>query len=389
MTGLAVTLAAALVVCLALLLHARSALADARAALAAPRPTEPRAAASIPPGFPILRAIGDDAPVAMVVYSEDGQLAYTNREARALFFEDQAPPEGTGFLALLDQGPEALRRAVVGERDELFTVEEAGERELYWVGKRHVKEDSGHTYTLVMVKRLTQELGRQELEAWKRIIRVMAHEIGNSLAPVSSLVHSARVLTKGKDESGKLERIFETIAERAEHLRSFLERYATLARLPEPHRREVDLAGFLGKIGGMFPHVRVEVGAGGSVFVDPAQLEQVLLNLLKNAAEAGGDPEAIELFGEVRADGTARIVVRDRGQGLSSEVMGSAFVPFYSTKEKGSGLGLPLCREIVEAHGGRLRLQNREGGGAEIVVRLPARDTTGDDFRVKLTLTRG
>ena len=78
-----------------------------------------------------------------------------------------------------------------------------------------------------------------------------------------------------------------------------------------------------------------------------------------------------------------------RGQGLSSEVMGSAFVPFYSTKEKGSGLGLPLCREIVEAHGGRLRLQNRAGGGAEIVVRLPARDTTGDDFRVKLTLTRG
>jgi len=115
----------------------------------------------------------------------------------------------------------------------------------------------------------------------------------------------------------------------------------------------------------------------------------VLINLLKNAAEAGGDGDAIELEGAVEPDGSVRLVVRDRGQGLSSEVMGSAFVPFYSTKEKGSGLGLPLCREIVEAHGGRLRLQNRAGGGAEIVVRLPARDTTGDELRVKLTLTRG
>lgn len=388
MTLLDAALGGALVLCLLWLSQQRKALWRVERARDRLEARLDEAERSLREGDDLLRGLGDHAPMAMVIYTEDGVLAYTNVEARELFFEGREPPAGTRFLSLLEGGPETLRRAVVGERDELFTVDEAGEREIYHVGKRHFRSGQGKLLTLLMVKRLTHELGRQELEAWKRIIRVMAHEIGNSLAPVSSLVHSARVLTRGKDETGKLERIFETIAERADHLRSFLERYATLARLPEPRKRAVELGAFLAKVGAMFPHVAVTAGAGEAYF-DPAQLEQVLINLLKNAAEAGGEAESIELEGAVEPDGSLRLVVRDRGQGLSSEVMGSAFVPFYSTKEKGSGLGLPLCREIVEAHGGRLRLQNRAGGGAEIVVRLPARDTTGDEFRVKLTLTRG
>jgi signal transduction histidine kinase len=123
-------------------------------------------------------------------------------------------------------------------------------------------------------------------------------------------------------------------------------------------------------------------------WIDPAQLEQVAINLLKNAEEAGGPADAVTLSVTSLGPRGVRITVGDRGAGMSQDVLQNALVPFYSTKSSGSGLGLPLCREIVEAHGGSLRLESREGGGVAAHVRLPGRGTAPDEGQGKLTLTR-
>jgi signal transduction histidine kinase len=125
----------------------------------------------------------------------------------------------------------------------------------------------------------------------------------------------------------------------------------------------------------------------GTGFFDPAQMQQVLINVIKNAEEAGSPRDAIAVVVEA-SDAVARITVSDRGKGMTPEVMKSALLPFYSTKERGSGLGLALCREIVEAHGGRLRIQSREGGGTNLVFDLPLEGRHAGASLARLTLTR-
>jgi signal transduction histidine kinase len=220
------------------------------------------------------------------------------------------------------------------------------------------------------------------------MIRIFSHELNNSLAPVSSLVHSGRVVVQGSDVAPKLERILSTIGERAEHLRTFLDAYASFARLPTPRKQDVEWRTFVDRMLSLWPTARLEgelPTAHG--FFDPGQMEQVVINLLKNADEAGGPEGSVTISVESLGPRGFRLTVADRGPGMSEEVMRSALVPFYSTKERGSGLGLPLCREIVEAHGGALRLEGRDGGGLCVRVRIPGKAVL-DDALGKLTLTR-
>jgi signal transduction histidine kinase len=138
----------------------------------------------------------------------------------------------------------------------------------------------------------------------------------------------------------------------------------------------------------MFPQARIPPPPAVPGWFDAAQVEQVLINLLKNAQEAGGPPEAVSLEVD-EAEGGVRLRVHDRGRGLAPEVLQHALLPFYTTKEKGSGVGLALCREIVDAHHGRLRLENREGGGTTVTVWLPGREPLPvSAFRARLTMTR-
>jgi nitrogen fixation/metabolism regulation signal transduction histidine kinase len=344
----------------------------------------------------------DVAPMAAVVFDEPGRIIYTNRAARELFFEGKSL-EGESFLALLKNAPEPLRRAIVGDRDELFTVDEDGEAETYRLVKRVIHLDDWRAggdhdpnasgpgpHTLLLVEHLTQELRRQEVETLKKMIRVISHELNNSLAPISSLVHSARVLAKGSEIEGKLERVFVTVAERADHLTTFLQGYAKFARMPAPRKTEVAWAPFLDELRAIAPEAKIGAPPDKPGWFDATQMEQVLVNLLKNAQEAGSAANeievAIEPASESSGDGVS-IFVRDRGKGMSPDVMRQALLPFFSTKETGTGLGLALCREIVEAHGGRLRIRNREGGGAEVTLRVPG-EAPSSGSRARLTLTR-
>ena len=334
----------------------------------------------------LLKAVVESAPMAIVVYGDTGKIAYCNAEARALFSEEQAL-EDQNFLRLVQNAPDSLKQALVREGDALFTVEQDGRAETYGLSRRFF-DLSGERHTLLMVKELTPELGRQEIDVWKNVIRIINHELNNSLAPISSMVHSARLIAQNPEQLPKLGRVFDTIEERTLHLTAFLEGYARFARLPKPRPESVAWQPFLDNLQALFPQARFSPAPTTDGWFDAAQLQQTLINLLKNALEASGEAPDVELSADVASDGSCSITVSDRGSGMTDDVLKSALVPFFSTKEKGTGLGLALCREIVEAHRGKLRLARRAGGGMEISCWLPGKATVIAPRTGRLTLTR-
>jgi nitrogen fixation/metabolism regulation signal transduction histidine kinase len=334
----------------------------------------------------LLQAVVESAPMAIVVYGDAGKIAYSNGEARALFAENGALEE-QNFLKLVQNAPESLQQALVRDGDALFMVDQDGQAETYSLSRRFF-DLAGERHTLLMVKELTPELGRQEIDVWKNVIRIINHELNNSLAPISSMVHSARLIAQSPEQLPKLGKVFDTIQERTSHLAAFLEGYARFARLPKPRPERVQWQPFLDNLQALFPQARFGAAPATDGWFDTAQLQQTLINLLKNAYEASGQGAQVELLAEVLADGATNVSVADRGSGMTDEVMRKALVPFFSTKEKGTGLGLALCREIVEAHRGKLRLTRREGGGMEISCWLPGKATVVSQRTGRLTLTR-
>lgn len=335
----------------------------------------------------LLQTVVENAPMAIVLYGHTGKLLYSNAEARDLFFEGRSLTN-ENFLRLLDQAPEALRQGLLTETDALFTVEQEGESQTYHLAKRYFDLDS-EPHTLLMVKHLTPELGRQEIEVWKKVIRIINHELNNSLAPISSMVHSARLIARNPEQLAKLGRVFDTIEERSSHLAAFLEGYARFARLPKPRVERVAWGPFLDSIRVLLPDLAIGPAPATDAFFDAGQIQQVLINLLKNAREACSDAASIELSVSSEPDGAATLTVADRGTGMTDEVLKNALVPFFSTKETGTGLGLALCREIVDAHRGKLRLARRMGGGMLVSCALPGKSAVAQARTGRLTLTRG
>jgi nitrogen fixation/metabolism regulation signal transduction histidine kinase len=318
----------------------------------------------------LLDTILQGTPVAIILTGQSGRVVFANRSARELLGTG-GRLEGALFDDLVAQAPAQMREALEGG-DALFTVGRDGEEETYRLARRSFHLNT-QRHTLFMIERLTPELRRREVEVWKKAIRVMNHELNNSLAPIRSLVHSARLVLGRPEHAHRLEVIFETLEDRATHLSEFLEGYARFARLPRPNPREVGWREFLEGVRGMCAF-RLEGSAPAAPgWFDPTQMQQVLINLVKNACESGSPPEEIALSVHRAADGGSVLRVMDRGRGMDEEVMGRALLPFYSSKASGTGLGLPLCREILEAHGGRLRLQSRTGGGLEVTCWLPGR----------------
>ena len=316
----------------------------------------------------LLDTVVQNTPTALVLVEPGDHVVYANLAARQLL-NGGRPLHGERFASVVAAAPAALRKAIDEGGDSLFSAPFENEDETFHLSQRAFKLQ-GRPHRLFQFKRLTRELARQEVATWKKVIRVISHEINNSLGPIRSLTHSGREFARLGD-SRRLATVFDTVEERTRHLEGFIQGYARFAKLPMPRPAPVEWPGFLESLSRSYPFRVAGESPQEPGWFDRAQVEQVLINLLKNAHESGGPADGIELR-VTRNAREFRIEVLDRGSGMSETVLANALLPFYSTKRSGSGLGLALAREIAEAHGGRVNLANRAGGGLAVTLVLPA-----------------
>jgi len=323
----------------------------------------------------MLDTVIQSTPTALILTDAADHIVYCNMAARRLFLRGRRL-EGYRLQTLIsEQRPEFLP-AVREGREGIYSIQADGEEHYFHLSHGQFRLNA-RPHRLYLFNQLTRELNRQEVATWKKVIRVISHELNNSLAPISSLAYSGRELIR-RGEPERTEQILATIGERANALKQFIEGYVRFAKLPAPTPEAVDWNDFLNTLKALSEFTLASQVPDRKGWFDPVQIQQVMLNLLKNAVEAGSDRGAIEV--EIaELPGQARITVRDRGSGMSEKVLRHALLPFYSTKRSGSGLGLSLCREIIEAHGGRLSIENRLGGGLQVSFALPSRPTLQDD----------
>ena len=332
----------------------------------------------------LLDTMVQNTPVSMLLLANGGdgvqRVMFSNLAARKLLHNGWKL-EGQAMQNVLETMPVELRDAIERGGDSLFAVRGPGDlddeaddddEQVYHLSRRSFHLN-GRPHDLLLIRLLTAELRRQEVQTWKKVIRVISHELNNSLAPIASLAHSGgELVRRGKTE--RLEEVFATIEDRSRHLEGFIRGYARFAKLPQPQLQNVQWKQFLAGLQLQIPFRMDEIPDDLQGRVDIAQLGQALLNLLKNAHEACSEAEPPNDDVELRLTRLPqwlRIEVLDRGKGMNEAVLQNALMPFYSTKRNGTGLGLALTREIVEAHGGRVSLQNRREGGLCVAILLP------------------
>ncbi|MEO6172025.1 MAG: ATP-binding protein [Arenimonas sp.] len=316
----------------------------------------------------LLDTMVQNTPVSMFLRVDSGPIVYSNIAARRLLNEGRKL-EGHSVDALLAALPMPLQEAFQRGGDGLFSIGEGDSEEVYHLARRTFRLN-GRVHELILLRQLTTELRRQEVQTWKKVIRILSHELNNSLAPIASLAHSGAELVR-REQYQRLEEIFKTVEERARHLEGFIRDYAHFAKLPSPRLETVQWSSFISRLSSQMTFVLEGGLPEKPAQFDVAQIEQALINLLKNAAESDTDPKEVKLSIRHIAE-FIRIDELDRGKGMTDAVLTNALIPFYSTKRSGTGLGLALTREIIEAHGGRIALSNREGGGLIVSITLPA-----------------
>ncbi len=314
----------------------------------------------------LVRRVLDVLEAPVFAFDERGFLRLLNPAgAQLLRPHAEGNPLGQHASAL---GVEHLLKT----EDEEITEQGPGAGQ--WMVRRSRFREYGVPHTLLLLSDVSEALRQEEREAWRRLIRVLGHEINNSLTPIKSLAGSLRGMLASGVPGAEFDRPLAVIEERAESLNRFLTAYRQLAQLPPPSRQPVSM--------GDLQRQRAPLDTRGEVCVEPGpelvlmadrdQLAQAVINILRNGAEAAldnvGRLPALSLTWAIEGP-DAVIRIRDSGLGIANP--SNLFVPFYTTKQNGAGIGLALAQQIVEGHGGRTALENVEGGGAQAELRLP------------------
>ena len=317
----------------------------------------------------LLHRVVDEVDVAVFAFDELGRLRLVNRAGERLL---AAPAERLLGRAAAELGVADLLDGEVSRLQSRTFPGGPGR----WDVRRSTFRESGLPHRLLVISDLSQTLREEERQAWQRLIRVLGHELNNSLAPIHSMASTlAGLLTREpapEDWQEDMQRGLEVIGDRSGALIRFMAAYARLARLPPPRRASFELSSLIRRIATLETRLPVYVEKGPEVMIeaDADQIEQLLINLIRNAVDA-----ALLTGGGVgvgwRANGAhVEVRVEDEGPGLSNTE--NLFVPFYTTKPGGTGIGLALSRQIAEAHGGTLTLENRSPEpGCEALLRLP------------------
>jgi nitrogen fixation/metabolism regulation signal transduction histidine kinase len=318
----------------------------------------------------LLRTVMREIAVAVFAFDEDRRLRLVNRTGEQLL---AAPAERLTGQNAEDLG---LASCLDGEPQSTFQAVFPGGAGRWGMRRTRVREH-GLPLDLVVISDLTQALREQELQAWQRLVRVLGHELNNSLAPIKSIAGTLESLLSREalpeDWRQDMQRGLSVITSRSDSLSRFIGAYARLAKLPRPQLQPLPVAFCVERAISFETRVpvRVEPGANATIRGDPDQLEQVLINLLRNAADASLPVCTPIRIGWRRNGSMIEIWVKDEGPGLSTTA--NLFVPFFTTKPGGSGIGLVLSRQIAEGHGGALTLENRtDGPGCVALLRLPA-----------------
>jgi nitrogen fixation/metabolism regulation signal transduction histidine kinase len=319
----------------------------------------------------LLRKVMEEIDVAVFAFDASSTLQLTNRAGERLL---GAPAER---LIGLGAEPLGLGGVLAGEAPRIAEASFPGASGRFDL-RRGTFRQRGKPMQLLVLADVSRALRDEERQAWQRLIRVIGHELNNSLAPIRSVAGSLEALVQREprpaDWEEDLRRGLSVIATRAEALRRFMDAYAQLARLPAPSRRRVEIGPLVRRVAGLETRVpvAVEEGQAAAIDVDPDQIEQLLINLTKNGAEAvAGKGGGVRLSWTLveKPSPALEIRVDDDGPGLPPSA--NLFVPFFTTKPGGSGIGLVLCRQIAEGHGGTLGLANRPEGGCRAALRLP------------------
>ncbi len=317
----------------------------------------------------LLQNLIDKLDLAVAVFDGSGRLSMANPAFGRLQDRPISLLVGTSPQEL------GLAGALKVETESAHWMDFPGRSSRFLVHRTEFRQ-GGQPRVMILLSDLKNPLREEERTAWKRLIRVMGHELNNSLTPVISLAESlsARLEKLGMEGEDKTDfaEALSVIESRAVHLNHFMQDYSRLAKLPEPRREAVPVADLAQRVAQLENDPRLEVAGGPDCVlnVDPAQVENLLINVLKNALEAAGEGGAGKVsIGWKRGATEAILWIDDNGPGLSGTE--NLFVPFYSTKREGSGIGLVLSREIAEANGGNLSLANRPEGGCRATVVLP------------------
>ena len=318
----------------------------------------------------LLRTVMSEIDVAVFAFDEAGRLRLVNRAGERLLAQ---PAERLlGRTAEQVGLADGLQGAWPRTMDLTFPGGTGR-----WEVRRGVFRQDGRPHTLLVMADVSKTLREEELQAWQRLVRVLSHEINNSLAPIKSITGSLLALMdrspRPPDADDDMRRGLTVIGGRSEALVRFMSAYARLARLPAPNRAAVDVGTWVRRVAALETRMPITVleGPPATVCADGDQLDQLLINLVRNAVDASLETNGAVSVRWLRQNGTVFLFVSDQGRGIGNNA--NLFVPFFTTKADGSGIGLVLSRQIAEAHGGSLQLENRpDGVGCVATLKLRA-----------------